>query len=120
MNRVPCECACGAMIPKRALVTVRCTAGLPWTHGTKLCVKARSFQVAPGCVKPFTAELRATERIRSTLVHLLKLPRWRRLRYLPRLWILRRAALQRRLGPKAARSQAWRTVRFALLTSRAA
>lgn len=102
----------------RQVKLVRVSEGKPRLQGTTLFQNARSYRVHPDCVKPFMLELRATERVRVTLLRLLKLPRVRRLRYLPRLWLLRRTALQRRLGTKVAKRQAWGTIRFAVLAPR--
>lgn len=118
MKTVPCECACGALVDSRKLQLVRVTSGAARVRGTTAFQDARSFRVAPACVRPFMRELRATERVRATHLRLATLPRWRRLRFLPRLWLLRRAALRRRLGEAVARRQAWSAVWFALRVPR--
>lgn len=100
------------------MLPVRMTDGATRVRGHLLYRNARSWSVLPACVKPFTAELRATERCHLVTQKLLSMPRWRRLPRLPLLFQLRRLSLTRRTGPREARRKAWSLIWLALRSSR--
>lgn len=119
MKYDPCECGCRQTYRRGKFRLVRMTTGRARICGSEAYQPAASYRVRPACVAPFMRELKGQQRIRVTLLRLLFLPRRRRLRYLPRLWQLKRTILQRRLGASTARRQAWGTVWFALRARRA-
>jgi hypothetical protein len=97
---------------------VRMSTRRPRILGRRLSYAARSWNVLPGCARPFASELRAADRCRATAELLTTLPWWRRVPALPRLFHLRRLTLTRRLGKSAARRKAFSFVWVALFTPR--
>lgn len=105
-----CECGCGQTGDRRQMVSVRRTDGRTRRVGRTLVRRARSWQVLPGCRKAFERELHLTQECTNLALGLGKAAWWKRVPFLPRLWLLRSTSLRRRQGQREARRRAWALV----------